>query len=281
MKHRMTHWLALLAGISSVAAAAGPALAASGHGAPLCQIGSGPVLPAAYLKLAQRDPSFKWIAKVKPGAREVQGSGWERVDGSEMRDDFSFLRVDLNGDGICDWYLTSSSPQSSGGDRSSFNTFYLWRSGGWKRLGAEVPAGKPDVLGLGRTDAQRAEWLFGEQLAIALDTGSGQTWFISWHENRNEARSMAPGYQLSLWDTHRQSLVVQDKWKSGSAAGKVYAAFKANGARSASHESQTMDFDPAVEAYERQALCQQRSLGLSAETGRVSLTPPPDLQCTP
>ena len=219
MKHALlSRASALLAGLAGVIPGAVLAAPTLNTDVPACRIGAGPVLPAAYLNLARRDPDFRWVAKVKPEAMEVQGQGWERVEGSGMRDNFFFVRVDLDGDGVCDWFLTSSAPQSAGGDRISFNTFYLWHSGRWQRQGAEVPAGKPDVMGLGRTDAQRTAWQFGDQLALVRNSATAQTWFISWHESRVEAHTETPGYRLSLWDPKRQSLSLQDKWKPGSAA---------------------------------------------------------------
>ena len=198
-----------------------------------------------------------------------------------MRDWFSFARVDLDGDGICDWYLTSSAPQSTGGDCSSFNTLYLWRSGRWLRLGVDLPAGKPDVLGLGHTDEQRLAWLLGESLALLRNGATGQTWFITWHEARNEAALDAPGYRLRLWDPVRQRLVAQDKWKAGSAAAAVYAYFKAHGARGTGSEPGQVNFDPAIEAQERSTLCEQRSIGGVPPVGAEVLPPPPDLSCKP
>lgn len=260
-----------------------PAWAAPAPGTdlPACRIGAGPALPPVYLDLARRDRAFGWVAKVKPDAQEVQGSGWERVEGSGLRDDFAFVRVDLDGDGVCDWFLTSSAPQSSGGDRSSFNTFYLWRSGSWQRRGADIPAGKPDVLGLGRSNSQRAAWQFGDQLALRQDATTPQTWFITWHEHRDESSIEAPGYRLSLWDPKQQRLVIQDKWKPDSAAAKVYAAFKATGARGSGGNAGAISFDPAVETAERRALCMRQRLGLEPAKGAERLSPPSDLSCTP
>lgn len=270
--------LANLAVLTSTADAAPPALSAD---LPACKIGAGPVLPQAYLDLARRDPDFRWAAQVKADAAEAEGQGWERVEGSGMRDGFSFVRVDLDGDGTCDWYLTSSAPQTTGGDRSSFNTLYLWRSGRWLRLGAELPPGKPDVLGLGRTDAQRPAWMLGESLALLRDSAAGQTWFITWDEARNEAALQAPGYRLRLWDPARQRLVAQDKWKAGSIAAAVYAYFKAHGARGTGSDPGMVAFDPAIETAERSGLCTLRSIGAVAPAGAEVLPPPPDLYCKP
>lgn len=256
-----------------------PTAAVPSADVPACRIAAGPMLPQAYLDLARRDRDFRWVARVPAGLSEVYGEGWERVEGSGMRDTFSFVRVDLDGDGLCDWYLTSSAPQSSGGDRSSFNTLYLWRAGRWLRLGADVPAGKPDVLGLGRTDAQRPAWLLGEGLALLHDRAAGRTWFITWHEARNDAASDAPGYRLRLWDAARQRLVAQDKWQAGSAAAGVYAHFKAQGARGTGGDPIIVRFDPAIEAAERRELCARR--GVAALPAAEVLPPPPDLSCSP
>lgn len=283
MNMRKKQWPAIALVAAWIGLLSSPALAAPALGTdvPACRTGGGPALPQVYLDLARRDRDFGWIAKVKPDAQEVQGSGWERVEGSGLRDDFTFVRVDLDGDGVCDWFQTSSAPQSSGGDRSSFNTLYLWRSGRWQRRGADMPVSKPDVLGLGSSYAQRAVWQFGDQLALLQDPATSQTWFITWHERRDESSAEAPGYRLSLWDSKRQRLVVQDKWKPDSAAAKVYAVFKAKGARGTGSNASAISFDPAIETAERRALCTQQRLGLDPAMGVERLSPPPDLFCTP
>jgi hypothetical protein len=279
MRFSLPALTALLAGLAVLAPTAAMAAMTLSADVPACKVAAGPVLPQAYLDLARRDRDFRWAGQVKADVAEAYGDGWERVEGSGMRDGFAFVRLDVDGDGNCDWYLTSSAPQSTGGDRSSFNTLYLWRSGRWLRLGAEVPAGKPDVLGLGRTDAQRPAWLLGESVALLRDSAAGQTWFITWHEARNEAAQQAPGYRLRLWDPARQRLVAQDKWKAGSPSAEVYAYFKAHGARGTGSDHGMVSFDPAIEAAERSTLCTLKSVGAVAPVGAELLPPPHDLSC--
>lgn len=74
-------------------------------GIPACKPGPAKVLLDKYLALAKKYKEFAWALKARPDEATAGGSGWERVDGSGMRDSFSFYRVDINNDGYCDWYL--------------------------------------------------------------------------------------------------------------------------------------------------------------------------------
>ena len=225
---------------------------------PACRV-AGASLPAPYPTLGQRQRAFAWARQaMAPDDREAGGPGDERVDGSGIRDHYTFLRVDLDGDGICDWFLTTSTPLSTGGDRDSINTLYLAKPGGrWLRVGAQVPAGQPDGLGRGQSDQQQLNFLFGEDLAVVVDTGSGIPYFITQFYSRHDRRNSLPGYRVLAWDGGAGTLRVLDKWQPGSLAAEAYAFFRQHGALLVGGRGpqERVNFDPEVEAWERQAVC--------------------------
>ena len=227
---------------------------------PECRIPSGVVLPDKYYTLPKAKNAFNWVAGATRGDGVVEGNGWERVDGSGMHEWFSFYRIDLNGDGLCDWYLNAAAPMSTGGDRESINTLYLGRATGWTRIGADVPHDKPDGLGYGKTSAQQRQFLFGEEPAVIHDAASKANYIVAALYSRNGQRSGRPGYRIYNWDTDRNTLRLLDKWEPGSKAAQVYAYFKAHGARmpasAATAASDTiLAFDPDVEAFELEQAC--------------------------
>jgi hypothetical protein len=231
---------------------------------PECRIPSGVVLPDKYYTLSKAKNAFNWVAGATRGDGVVEGNGWERVDGSGMHDWFSFYRIDLNGDGLCDWYLNAAVPMSTGGDRESINTLYLGRAAGWTRIGADVPQDKPDGLGYGKTSAQQRQFLFGEEPAVIHDAASKANYIVAALYSRNGKRSGRPGYRIFNWDADRNTLRLLDKWEPGSKAAQVYAYFKAHGARmpasAATAASDTIQaFDPDVEAFELEQACDPQS----------------------
>jgi len=231
---------------------------------PECRIPSGVVLPDKYYTLPKAKNAFNWVAGATRGDGVVEGNGWERVDGSGMHDWFSFYRIDLNGDGLCDWYLNAAAPMSTGGDRESINTLYLGRAAGWTRIGADVPQDKPDGLGYGKTSAQQRQFLFGEEPAVIHDAASKANYIVAALYSRNGQRSGRPGYRIFNWDADRNTLRLLDKWAPGSKAAQVYVYFKAHGARmpasAATAASDTIQaFDPDVEAFELEQACDPQS----------------------
>ncbi len=113
---------------------------------PDCRMPPGKPLPDKYQALARKEKEFAWVRDAKPGDHAVNGNGWERIDGASNHTWIAFSKIDLDNDGMCDWYLHAASALSSGGDRDSINTLYLGRKNGWLRVGATVPANKPDEL---------------------------------------------------------------------------------------------------------------------------------------
>ena len=83
--------------------------------------------------------AFDWVHKATANDRIVSGDGWERSDSPNMSNWFGFYRVDLNNDGICDWYLNALTPIATGGDRDTINTLYIGGPSRWARIGADIP----------------------------------------------------------------------------------------------------------------------------------------------
>lgn len=248
---------------SACAAAAGQTTGLT-NTIPACRMPAGEVLPDKYYTLSKAKNAFNWVAGATRGDGVVEGNGWERVDGSGMHDWFSFYRIDLNGDGLCDWYLNAAAPMSTGGDRESINTLYLGRAAGWTRIGADVPQDKPDGLGYGKTGAQQRQFLFGEEPAVIHDAASKANYIVAALYSRNGQRNGRPGYRIFNWDADRNTLRLLDKWEPGSKAAQVYAYFKAHGARmpasAATAASDTIQaFDPDVEAFELEQACDPQS----------------------
>ncbi|QNA88129.1 hypothetical protein G4G28_05820 [Massilia sp. Dwa41.01b] len=227
---------------------------------PECRPAAPKALPDKYQALAKRYKEFAWAAKVGRDASFAGGNGWERVDGSEMRDSYSFRRIDLNNDGYCDWYLDTSSPLSTGGDRDSINTLYLGGPQGWTRIGATVPDDKPDVLGVGKAAEQQPRYLFGEEPGVIYDAGQKTRYLVTALYSRHQARDTQPGYRILAWDAAAKTLRALDKWQPGSKAAEVYAYFKQHGAYVAPGpgeraEDTALNFDKEIEAYERERAC--------------------------
>jgi hypothetical protein len=258
MKFRLFHLsCALLIGFCTPALAQNTNLTAD---IPACRMPAGPILPAKYERLARKYKEFAWVRKAMPDDGDLNGSGWERVDGSSMYSWFEFQRVDLNNDGYCDWYVNSLAPTSSGGDRMTINTLYLGQKSGWIRIGATMPDNKPDELGFGDSDAQQERYLFGEELSVLHDTASKTNYIITAFYDRHEEHMMKPGYRILAWDADKKTLRLLDKWEPGSKAAEVYAFFKAHGARRPAKtgrpDSDTMNsFDPELEEVELEVAC--------------------------
>jgi hypothetical protein len=149
------HWLVALLCAGSTTAHCEPMQLTTD--VPECRMPPGKVLPDKYYKLAKIYKQYRWVLKVTPTARVIGEDGLERVDGSSMFDWLMLYRLDLNNDGLCDWFVDSSAPMSTGGDRDSIDTLYLGVANGWKRIGFTVPDTKPDELGFGKSLAEQDE----------------------------------------------------------------------------------------------------------------------------
>lgn len=227
---------------------------------PDCRMPPGKPLPEKYQALARKNKEFAWVRQAKPGDHAVNGNGWESIDGSSIHTWFAFSKIDLDNDGMCDWYLHAASPLSSGGDRDSINTLYLGRKNGWLRVGATVPADKPDELGFGKTNEQQAHYLFGEEVSVIHDAKNRMNYLVSAFYNRHVQRDSMPGYRILAWDAGRNTLRLLDKWEPGSQAAEVYAFFKTHGARlpaakTAAQEDTVDRFDEEIEQSELEQAC--------------------------
>jgi hypothetical protein len=257
--------LLLLALLAPVAAAQGLRLTTQ---IPDCRLPAKP-FPEKYEKLARTNKVYAWIRKAPPADAVVSGKSGERADGSEMYVWLTFYRADLDNDGECDWYLNAATPLSTGGDRNSINTIYLGSKRGWIRVGAPVPADKPDELGFGKTEAEQARYLFGEDISVIHDAASNTNYFITAFYSRHVSYYAMPGYRIMVWDANRRNLRLLDKWEPASRAAEVYAFFREHGARrpamKAEKPGDTLErFDPETEAYELSKACE------STETGALS-----------
>lgn len=127
---------------------------------PSCKMPPEKPLPERYYAVANKWKEFKWVHEVTSDMWRAGGQGFERADGSEMYEEYIFAKIDINGDGWCDWFLLSRTPFSTGGDSSVFNTLYLGSREGWRRIGVDIPKDEPDGLGWGKSDEQSSDYSF-------------------------------------------------------------------------------------------------------------------------
>jgi hypothetical protein len=226
---------------------------------PACAMPSGRPLPDNYYARPKHGKALTWPPTVTRAQEVAGGEGHERFDGSGIHDWFQFIRTDLNNDGVCDWFVTMSAPDSSGGDHDTLNTLYLGRPKGWLRIGAHVAPADVDTLGSGSSDSEQPEFLFGEGLATIHDMSARVNYFITQFNDRDTEQSLRPGYRIFTWDAQHSTLRLLDKWQPGSPGAKVYAYFKSHGARSPDQDGGLLKFDPAVEALELSQRCSHDS----------------------
>ena len=232
---------------------------------PSCQNSTSKPLPEKYYSIAEKWNDFKWVKKVTSKDVMVSESGYERIDGSGIRDWFNFVKLDINGDGICDWFVTASSPLSSGGDSNVLNTLYLGsRNKKWRRIGAEIPNHKPDILGAGRSNDQQDDYTFSSETPFVLwDRKSKISYFIGYFYTRTYGKPYQKGYEVYIWNAEQKNLQKLDKWEKGSAAEKVYAYFKQHGAVDPiieEGENNIAQFDQDLEDSEARAKCSNKEL---------------------
>jgi len=224
---------------------------------PACTMPAGRALPDVYYARPRHGQVLAWASTVTRTQGVAGGQGQERYDGTGVRDWFDFVRADLNNDGVCDWFVTMSAPDSSGGDHETLNTLYLGRTKGWQRIGAHVAPGDVDALGSGRSQKEQKDFLFGEELATIHDTAARVNYFVTAFQDRDAGQSLHPGYRIFTWDDQGKTLRLLDKWQAGSIGAQVYAYFKSRGAHSSdgAAEGGLVKFDPEVEALELSERC--------------------------
>jgi hypothetical protein len=225
---------------------------------PACTMPAGRALPDVYYARPRHGKVLAWASAVTRMQGVAGGEGQERYDGTGIRDWFDFVQVDLNNDDICDWFVTMSAPDSSGGDHDTLNTLYLGQTKGWQRIGAHVAPGDVDMLGSRRSQAEQKDFLFGEGIATIHDTAARVNYFVTSFQDRDTGQSIRPGYRIFTWDGQKKTLRLLDKWLPGSIGAQVYAYFKSHGAHSSDSAAKggLVKFDPEVEALELSERCQ-------------------------
>lgn len=226
---------------------------------PQCKTLPGKPLPDRYYKVAKEWKEFSWVEAVKSTDWSAEGGGDERLDGSRMYDWYTFSKLDLDGDGVCDWLVTMFAPYSTGGDRDVLNTLYLGSPGGWNRIGSSIPKNRPDGLGWGDSINQQRDFSFSsEDPLVILDKGSQTRYIIGYFNYRAYSGKFDQGgYYIYVWDAHAKTLRELNKWKPGSAAAQVYDFFKRHGAVDPTEtgKSRIQAFDPEIEKYEFRRYC--------------------------
>lgn len=245
---------------------------------PTCKMSPGKPLPAKYYELAKKWKEFRWVRSVQSGDLLADGGGNERADGSRMYDWYTFGKLEMNGDGICDWFLTSLAPLSTGGDSEVLNTLYLGSPSGWSRVGARIPDDKPDGLGWGNAWNEQANFAFSSDAPVSIwDQKNRTTYFIGWYDGRRYGRRFNDrGYRIYRWDKPRNTLQELDKWEPGSPATQVYAFFRQHGAvdTTQSGKDRIVTFDPNFENTEFVLGClDEKTLAWSVHFARLCKTP--------
>jgi len=255
--------LAACGALAATLAQAQPAALKLTTDVPACTALAGRALPDVYYARPRHGKALAWASAVTRTQARAGGEGQERYDGTGVHDWFDFVRVDLDNDGVCDWFVTMSAPDSSGGDHDTLNTLYLGRSTGWQRIGAHVAPGDADVLGSGRSEAEQRHFMFGEELATIHDTAAQVNYFVTTFQDRASGQPLRPGYRIFTWDSQNKTLRLLDKWQPGSIGAQVYAYFKSHGAHSSDGAAAAglVNFDPAVESLELSERCQPGATG--------------------
>lgn len=248
-------WIALwsvLCGLAPVATSA--AEIKLGLDAPACKMPKGKPLPSKYYSIAKKWKQFRWVNNVQTDEMVISKEGDERVDDSRMYDWYTFSKIDINSDGICDWFLTSLAPYSTGGDSGVLNTLYLGTTSGWRRIGADIPNDKPDGLGWGNANNQQAEFAFSSDWPLIVwDIENKIPYLIGWFETRHSTgRQDQEGYHVYRWSKTKNTLEELDKWAPNSVAAQVYAYFKRHGAVNVTETGpdRVSEFDSSIEQSE-------------------------------
>lgn len=225
---------------------------------PECKAPPGKPLPIKYYTVAKKFKEFQWVYKVKRSDLSASGEGDERVDGSKMYDWYSFIKLDINNDGWCDWFTTSLAPVSTGGDSITLNTLYFGGPTGWKRFGATIPKDKPDGLGWGKSSSEQQNYSYSSEPPLIIrDASTNRNYLIGSYNYRSV--SGHPGYHIYSWNKKKHTLTHLNKWLPGSVGYQVYAYFKQHGAVDPTEEKSSIDrivkFNPEIEKRELSLKC--------------------------
>ncbi len=221
-------------------------------------------MPPKYYSIANKWREYIWVYRVKAVEAIVSGGGYERIDGARLYNWHTFAKIDINGDGTCDWFLTSLAPYSSGGDSDVLNTLYMGASTGWRRVGAEIAESKPDVLGAGASNYQQAQFAFSSDAPLIVwDESNKAPYLIGWFDTRHSTgRQDQEGYHVYRWSKIKNNLEELDKWVPNSTAAQVYTYFKQHGAVNIAQTgiSRISEFDPLIEQSEFDNRCGDEGL---------------------
>jgi hypothetical protein len=239
--------------------------------------------PSKYYSFSKKypAPSYRWVDKVKQDDQIVSGSGMEQVDGSKMYSWIAMYKIDITNDGICDWFVDSSVPHSTGGGRSSANVIYVGGINNWHRIGFEVDYLRPDERGYSKNERNLRKFFYGEDPLIVRDSVKKINYIILAYHKQHTENVMRPGYRIYLWDSKSKSLLKLDKWEPDSAAAAVYSFFKLNGASSvlnrnihSTNSANIVKFNIEIEQLELRELCEpsalQRAIDFPASYEAVS-----------
>jgi len=240
---------------------------------PACKNSPGKPLPSKYYVLAKKYKEYRWVNRVKPTDLSVSGSGLERTDGSALFGWLTLTKLDLDGDGWCDWAVENAVPMSSGGDSDVLNTFYLGSPKGWKRIGATISDNKPDEMGFGNSDNVQADFTFYTDTPYVIrDIKSGKNYLIGIINQLTASQSVAR-YGINIFTVNpiANSVAELDKWKSGGEGAQVYQFLKQHGAAdltTTGYKNKIWHVD-AVDAEFDQGCIDDRVLARSAEFARL------------
>lgn len=237
----MKRLIGLLLLLGASAASAAP----FSTGRPSCRQNAASPLPASYA-------SFDWTRMIRPGDTHVRHDDDPEVNpsGGKKRLRYDLYRLDLDGDGWCDWLSLIDEyryvPGFSRGYSDTVTVVYLWRDTAWKRYGPSVDENQNDgaVLKQGRS----VSWEYRRINASigVLQSKEGPVYLLT-----SGTRS---GHSVFRWSEADGALVELDKWRDGSDARAVYEFFKRNGAYGL-QDDQPLRFDPAKENEEIADIC--------------------------
>lgn len=219
---------------------------------PECKSPAGRVLPAKYYR-------YEWASKVTNTDIMVGGQAEKKYDDPDEKSHLwqYLVKTDINGDGWCDWMVTSTFPLSTGGDRNSINTFYLGQAVDWVRIGADLREGSNSADGLGFISSMSQEELFShfESAAFLYEKTERKTYLIGVFMERHVRQYLNPGYHVYVWDHNKNRLVELEKWGGKDRRGvQAYAYFKKYGASTGDMREPLSTFDPSDEKLELKKL---------------------------
>jgi hypothetical protein len=215
---------------------------------PQCKPPASKALPAKYYR-------YEWASKITKTDSTVSGQAEKKYDDPH---DTNYLwhelvRLDINGDGWCDWIITSLFPLSNGGDRNSINTFYLGQAIEWLRIGADLREGPNSPDGLGFISSMSQEDLFNlfENASFLYEKTERKIYLIGLFMDRHVRQYSNPGYHIYVWDNAKNKLVELEKRSGRDRRGAVaYAYFKKYGASTGNTREPLSTFDSMYEELE-------------------------------